>query len=302
MLNLTALPQRYVEALGRDKVAEIVGEKMPTVALWISKNYSFPLRAVEALLAFDPSPIHEIKPLYAAPEPGNKLAILIPLSGPPAPKMMDTFARLYDRHEMTYERFAFNNLSVSRNALAASFLRGPSQWAYWMDGDMMVPASDAAWYKREAEVPKMPDIFAGLNTIYRMLVHKKTIVSCSYVSRRSNAVPQFGGGEFRKNEIRRGPQDMVIEVPWAGMGGMITHRSVFEDIIKTQGAEIRMKPGGIGARFNYEYAFFNPIDLETCGDDVPFSIRATKAGHKVHVDLAVQAAHIGDRPYTFLDL
>ena len=43
------------------------------------------------------------------------------------------------------------------------------------------------------------------------------------------------------------------------------HRSVPEDIIKTQGNEIRMAPGGVGAQFGYEYSFFHGIDKEMVG-------------------------------------
>lgn len=318
MIPLSGLPQFYLDKYGREKVVEILGATNALVGLWISKQNAFPLTAVDKLLAFDPSPwgvkgamgqentsmAFPAAPAQARPTPpvGDKLMILVPLAGAPQPKMMDSLLRLYDRKEMGYERFAFNNLSVARNALAARFLHSSAKWAFWMDGDMLHPAGDAPWYKEAAELPNLPDQFAGLHAIYRMLVHNKTIVSCHYVSRARSAVPQFGGGDARKSELRRGPQDRLIEVPWAGMGGMLTHKSVFEDIIKTQGNEIRMKPGGIGARFGYEYAFFNPIDLETCGDDVPFCLRAGKAGHKTHVDLAVVSAHLGDRSYTFNDL
>ncbi len=172
-----------------------------------------------------------------------------------------------------------------------------------MDGDACLPCGDSGWFKEAAELPDMPDVFANLNTIYRMLVHKKTIVSVAYVSRNAQATPQFGG-DLNENIglMRGGPRDQLIERPWSGMHGMLVHRSVFEDIIKTQGEEIRMKPGGIGTRFNYEYGFFNPLNGEIPGDDIPFATRAARAGHKTFVDLAVQAAHVGDRAYSFKDL
>lgn len=313
MIPLSALPQYYLDKHGREKVREVLDVTNALLGLWISKGNTFPLASVDKLLAFDPSPLESTvsavptpsaTPAQARPTPpvGEKLMILVPLAGTPQPKMVDSLLRLYDRKEMSYERFSFNNLSVSRNALAARFLQSSAKWAFWMDGDMLHPAGDPTWFKEAAELPLLPDTFAGLHAIYRMLVHQKMIISCHYVSRSSSATPQFGGGELRKAEMRRGPQDLLIEVPWAGMGGMLTHRSVFEDIIKTQGKEIGMKPGGIGTRFEYQYDFFGPIDRETPGDDVPFCIRAVKAGHKTHVDLAVQSLHIGDRGYSFRDL
>jgi len=304
MLDLISLPGRYLDTYGRDKVAEVVGENARIVAMW-QKRSKFPLAAVNKLLAFDPAPLHELKPLYTLPEPGKKLAFLIPLSGKPEPKMFDSFAKLYDKTTMDYKRVAFNNLSVARNALAAWALRGGFPWFWWNDGDAVNQCGDAAWFKLAAEVPTMPDAFAGLNCIHRALYHKKTIVSTCYVGRADGAPPQFGGGATNEMRllVKRGPRNEVIERPWAGMGGMLTHRSVFEDIIKVMGDEIRVKPESqVATKWKYEYAFFHPLDFETCGDDVPFAKRAMRAGHKTYVDLALQSGHVGDRCYTYQDL
>ncbi len=84
---------------------------------------------------------------------------------------------------------------------------------------------------------------------------------------------------------------------------MLTHRSVFEDIIKVMGDEIRVKPDSqVATKWNYEYAFFHPLDFETCGDDVPLAKRALRAGHKTYVDLALQSGHVGDRCFSYQDL
>ncbi len=303
MLDLNALPGWYVNKHGLAKVAEVAGKSTSLFAM-LQKRNKVPLDAVSRLLAFDPAPLHEIKPLYPAQDEGTRLVILVPLTGNPEPKMMDTLVRLYDRQKMAYRRVAFNCLSVSRNTLAAIFLRGPWEWAYWLDADSLLPAGDAEWFKTAAEVPGMPDSFANINAISRSLSHKKTIVSCCYVGRKKGAPPQFGGGSTpeMRAKVKRGPRDELIERPWAGMGGMLTHRSVFTDIIKTQGDEIKMKPDGIGAKFGYDHGFFNPLDGETPSDDLPFCYRATRAGHKVFVDLAIQAGHIGDRCFTWNDL
>lgn len=309
MINLTELPERYLATLGRPRLAEICGQTEGIVAMWL-KRKKFPLEAVQRLLEHDPSPLAEIKPLYETFPLGGKLAVLMPLSGPPNPNVLDCLIRLYDRREMQYQRVAFNCLSVSRNALAAWGLRTPCEWFFWLDGgDTIVPCGDVAWFKQAADVPQMPDIFAGFNTIYRLLAHyvklgrkDATMVSVSYVARREGGELQFGGGEKMRQLVKQGPRDQLIEVPWVGFGGVLTHRSVFEDIIKTQGDSIRLKQGGVGSRFGYEYGFFSPIDQNYPSDDLPFCIRAQRAGHKIHVDLAVQAAHFGDRAFTFADL
>jgi len=304
MLDLISLPGRYLDTYGRDKVAEVVGEPSPIVAMW-TRRKKFPLSAVHKLLAFDPAPLHELKPLYTLPEPGKKLAFLMPLSGSPAVKTMENVLKLYDRTTMDFKRVAFNNLSVSRNALAAWALRGPYEWFWWHDGDSVVPCGDAAWYKTAADMPTMPDVFAALNSIHRALYHKKTIVSVCYVGRAKGAPPQFGGGSTPEMRalVKRGPRNEIIERPWAGMGGMLTHRSVFEDIIKVMGEEIRVKPGSqVATKWLYTHAFFHPLNLETNGDDIPMSSRALRSGHKTYIDLALQAGHVGDHCYSYQDL
>jgi hypothetical protein len=301
--DLNALPAQYLAKYGLEKFAAVVG-KSHAVASMQLKRGKVPLDDVAKLLAFDPAPLAEIKPLYENPAPGTKLVILMPLSGPIQPKTLDTFARLFDKREMDFRRFGFNCLSVSRNVLAGEFMRGPWQWAWWMDGDALLPAGDAAWFREAADIKEIPDAFAGLNSIYRALHHKKSIVSCSYIARRKGGPPQFGGGNSpeMKALVKRGPRDKLIEVPWAGFHGILTHRSVFEDIVKTQGDEIKMAPGGIGERFRYSHAFFHPEDRETPGDDLPWCKRAIRAGHKIHVDLAIAGAHVGDRAYSYQDL
>jgi len=303
MIDLTKLPDFYIGKHGIARVAEVAGKSVSLVSMW-SKRGKFPLDAVSRLLEFDPTPIAAIQPLYGNPPVGEKLMVLVPLAGAPEPKMMDCLLKLYDRNEMSYERFAFNCLSITRNVLAAKFLSSQATWAWWQDGDSIVPCGDAAWFKEATDLPNMSDAFAGVNSILRALVHKKTIVSCCYVGRKLGAPPQFSGGDTvdMRARVRRGPRNELIEVAWAGFGGILTHRSVFESIIKTQGDEIRMAPNGIGKRFGYEYGFFNPLNGEVPSDDVPFCIRAGRAGHKTYVDLAIMAAHVGSRPYTYQDL
>ena len=304
MLDLLSLPGKYLDTYGRDKVAEVVGENARIISMW-KKRGKFPVTAIQKLLDFDPSPLHAIKPLYTLPEPGKKVAFLMPLSGPPAVKTMECVLKLFDRTTMEFKRVAFNNLSVSRNALAGWALRGPYEWFWWHDGDSVVPCGDAAWFRASADLPQLPDAFAVLNSIHRALYHKKTIVSVCYVGRSKGAPPQFGGGGTALNRalVKRGARNELIERPWAGMGGMLTHRSVFEDIIAKFGDEIRVKPDSqVAQKWNYQYAFFHPLDFETCGDDVPFATRALRAGHKTYVDLALQAGHVGDHCYTFQDL
>lgn len=303
MIDLVNLPKKYIDKYGRGRVTEIIGQSPSMVSMWLSRK-RFPVEAVQKLLDFDPEPLHAVKPLYTNPEPGKKLVILMPLNGPPVPEVLDAFSRLYDPKEMDFRRVAFNNLSVARNALAGQFLRGPWEYAIWWDGDTIPPYGDAAAFKRLCETPNMPDVFAGVHSIYRMLVHKRPFVSAVYIGRRKGAPPQFGGGEFEttKYEVKRGPRDELRAADWSGFGFVLTHRKIFEDIIKTQGDEIRVKNEDLRSRFGYDYAFFTPTGVDIPGDDIPFCARAAKAGHQVQLDMSVFAAHIGNHAYTYQDL
>lgn len=305
MLDLNSLPGFYVQKHGLAKVAEVTGKTTSLFAM-LQKRNKVPLDAVSRLLAFDPEPLHAIKPLYENQTEGTRLVILVPLTGPPQPKTMDCLIRLFDRQKMAYRRTGFNCLSIVRNRLAGMVLRGPWEWSWWNDGDNIHPCGDAEWFKEAAGLPQMPDVFANLNSITRALSHKKTIVSVCYVDRKRGAIPQFEGGSTQewRAEVKKGPRDKVVERAWSGMGGCLIHRSVFEDIIKSQGDEIKMsqEPGSVGQRFNYQWDFFGALSREMPGDDLPFFHRAARAGHKCHVDLALMGAHIGDRAFTFADI
>ena len=303
MIDLVNLPQRYIEKYGRDKVTEVIGQGPAMISMWLSRK-KFPVEALQKLLEFDPTPLHEIKPFYLPQEPGKKIIILMPMNGPPEPEIMEVFSRLYDPKTMDFKRVGFNNLSVARNALAGHFLRGPWEEAIWWDSDTIPPFGDAAAFKQLCQTPNLPDVFAGLNPINRLRSHNRSLVSSCYVGRRKGAPPQFAGGEMESTRqvMRRGPRNSVMEVDWAGFGFILTKRTVFEDIIKTQGDQIRVKNDGLRKRFGYDYAFFTPMDINTPGDDIPFCIRAAKANHKLLLDMAVFAAHIGNYAYTYNDL
>jgi hypothetical protein len=303
VIDLVNLPYQYIAKFGRERVTEIIGQGPAMVSMWISRK-RFPIEAVQKLINFDPTPLHEITPLYRNPPAGDKLIILMPLTGGPEPEVLDAFARLYDPKEMDFKRVAFNNLSVARNALAGHFLRGPWNKALWWDGDTVPPFGDAAAFKSICQLPTMSDTFAGINSIYRLVQHNRTFVSACYVGRRKGAPPQFSDGDSQtvRTMVRRGPRNELLERDWTGFGFALTHRKVFEDIIATQGDEIRVKNESLRQRFGYDYAFFTPTGIDIPGDDIPFCHRAAKAGHKVTLDLAVFAAHIGNHAYTYNDL
>lgn len=296
MLKLTELPQQYVEKYGKDKVAEICGQPLAVISMWLSKR-SFPLAAMEALLAFDPAPIHAVNPLYTEENRKAKLALLLPSLGGLSGPTVETVIRLYNPQEMTVKRMGFNTLSFVRNSLAAWFLSQDIEWAFWIDSDMVLPAGDAKWFKDTTKLDAIPDVFCGVNSILRMLHHRKKLIGCTYFAKRDMGDAQFAGGhdQLLVNGLRSRPRDEIRPVDWIGFGGVLTHRDVFLDIIKTQGDEIKVTDAGIKRRFGYDYAFFDNIPGWT--EDTSFCVRAKKAGHQPYVDFSVRAAHVGEHCY-----
>jgi hypothetical protein len=78
---------------------------------------------------------------------------------------------------------------------------------------------------------------------------------------------------------------------------VLVHRSVFEDIIKTQ-PEVEVTDLAFVSKFGYKYRFFNHI-TEEHSEDASFCIRAKKAGHQTYVDYAVMPLHVGEAAYSY---
>ena len=236
MLDLTALPKRYLEQLGKDMVAEIVGVPARTVAKW---GTVFPVEALQKLLAADPTPLHEVHPLYPIPPPADvKLSLIVPSALPVNNWTRKCIDKLIGPG-MEYEPESFNSLYHVRNMAAGRFLRSGREWSAWMDADMLVPCGDAAWYKKQTGRRWYPDVFAGMNTIYRLMAHKKSIVSVVYIEKTAEKPHvMFEGGDDGNTRmiLARGPHDAVRTANWCGFGFVLIHRSVFEDIIKAGGA------------------------------------------------------------------
>ena len=306
MLDLMALPQRYRKAIGDEKIAEIVGETPERVGIWIMTR-KFPMEAMSKLLAYDPFPIHEIRPLYETPAPGTRLAILLPTNRPICPATMDTIIPMFNVHEMQFHRESFNSLYHVRNMAAAWYLKSGCEWSWWSDDDLIHPCNDAPLFKRllneHTAIPvQYSDAFAGANSILQLRSRGKKLIGACYFGRKQGVPGQFSGADSARlrADLRHGPRNLVLPVDWVGFGSTLVHRSVFEDIIKTQGEKIRVKNEFIRSKLGYEYSFFWPIDQDF-GDDVSFCARAREAGHQPWVDLSLMPAHVGQRAFTFAD-
>jgi len=299
MLELSKLPQRYCDALGISKVAEILGKPERAIRAW---GPMMPTYALEKLLAFDPTPLHEIRPLYENPKPGNNLAVIMPSNRWPHPATVESIFRMFDSTTMQFMWDGFNSLYHVRNALAARFLRSGLPWSFWSDDDMIFPCGDAAWFRERSECPNYPTVFAGMHTINRLLSSGKKFVGACYYSTRRGHIPQFGNSHetYIRQDLRAGPTDLVMPVPWVALGASLIHRDVFLDVISHH-PELKVRDPSITTNFGYEYSLFSPLDLDF-GDDPSFGRRALDSGHQPHVDWALMPAHVGGKPFTYSDM
>jgi hypothetical protein len=299
MLDLTALPKRYLDQMGRERVAELCGVTTSVISMWVSRG-TFPLEAVQKLLEADPSPIHEIKPLYENPAQDIKLSIIVPSATGRHPMTEACLFKL-KTPQMEIVPESFNSLYHVRNMAAARFLKSEREWSFWSDADMVHQCGDAVWFKQTIGDPNFSEAFAGVHAIHRLLVHKKSIVSVCYVEKKHGGQAVFQGAEDSavKATLRHGPSNNLLARDWCGFGGVLVHRKVFTDIIA--GGFAPRAAEWARRRLGYEWGFFNPTE-DNFGDDISFCARAKNAGHQTHIDLSLMSSHLGTYAYSYKDL
>lgn len=112
----------------------------------------------------------------------------------------------------------------SRNMIVDEFLKTTSEWLFWIDSDTIVP----------------------VGAVNRMLGHGRTLVSGLYYGKNPPHNPiaytRYNGAFQALDQERRWEKGEIISVDAVGMGCMLTHRSVFEDIKKNY--TVYQIPGG----------------------------------------------------------
>lgn len=112
----------------------------------------------------------------------------------------------------------------NRNAIVNDFLKSRAEWLFWIDSDTLVPAG-------------APD---------RMLAHGRTLVSGLYYGKYGAHPPIaytiYNGAFTPIDKQILWEKGEILNVDAVGMGCMLTHRSVFEDILKNY--EVFQIPGG----------------------------------------------------------
>lgn len=285
-----------------------------------------------------PIPVSALEKVWrgAIPTPpvsDKKVTILLPWYKTSSPITTFALLGLLDKARMAV-MLNFDDAFVAhaRNKLSDNFLSTKSQIALMVDDDMVIPWGNAAWHNQFSGF-NLPDQFAGLNTVDRLLSHRKTLVGALYWGRRPGGRPVYAEGRNDKEFLRRGPHDECRPTRWVGTGCMLIHRSVFEDIEKkfphlarnSEGkggnwftsSEHDLKEGAfkvldvlddesasVAARVAKSREMLRDLQAKTqahsklgTGEDVQFCIRAAQAGHQPHVDLGLVCGHIGSKVY-----
>lgn len=206
----------------------------------------------------------------------------------------------------------------SRNLIAGDFLKSDSEWLFWIDSDTMVP----------------------VGALDRLLGVGKTLVSGLYYGKNPPNPPiayyLYNGGVTPIDQKVRWEKGEILPVDACGMGCMLTHRSVFEDIQKNYDV-YQMDGGGVvpvhksdvlgdvettaGPRkddldgkvykgqmrvrlkkpslANLRFPFFMIEHMRT--EDIYFFDLARRVGHKAWLDTSVECGHLRNVPFTGSD-
>lgn len=200
----------------------------------------------------------------------------------------------------------------ARNSISYRFLDTDAEWLMWIDADNTLP----------------------LGTIRRLLDTGKSLVTGVYVSRVGEVKPiayhRYSDGTYENiPEWRRGE---IIPVDAAGMGATLTHRSVFEDILKdyrvlsrSSGGLLTVRKDGIigdifddaaepndgkvvngvlqervyQTRKKLRVPFFYLEMGRT--EDFPFYEMAKSVGHQLWLDTSVEVGHLQEGERTIAD-
>ncbi len=224
-------------------------------------------------------------------------------------------------------------IAHTRNNLACAFLESGADWLLQIDDDSIVPFGNARWFNAHTGF-NLPEPFASLNALDRLLSHGKTLVGALYFGRWKGANAVYGEGHIdgEKQYSRTAPIDVCKPTRWIGTGCLLTHRSVFLDIEKTFPNLARGADGKLGQwytssehmamdliRRTREMLSQGPMTGEKAfkamemltggeaqarshsnlgmGEDVQLCTRAKAAGHQPYVDLGLVVGHVGNHIY-----
>lgn len=265
----------------------------------------------------------------------KKVMVALPWYKAAHPVTAFCVAQLLDkRRTSSMLNFGDAFIAHSRNSIVDAFLKSDLDYLLSIDDDMVLPIGNAEWFKSYSGWRWMPDEFAGLNTLDRLMSHKKSVVGALYFGRYSHGPPVFAEGpnEEMAKLARSAPQDRILKTNWVGTGCILIHRQVFLDIEKRFPRLARGADGKGGQWFtSSEHGLMDSLDAMRkmlsegpmdgtkalrafemaegmnlkakqmsnlgVGEDVIFCRRARECGHEIFVDLGLVCGHIGSCVY-----
>ena len=274
-------------------------------------------------------------PVPSAPDQiptyGKKVLVACPWHKFSCPITSFCVAQLVDRRR-TASVLNFGDAFVahSRNAVARAFLKSSCDWLLTIDDDMVVPFGNAKWFQVYSGFDNMPDKFAGVHALDRLISHGKTLVGALYFGKHDKATAMYNESSNPQElaYAKAAPYDLIKPTRWVGTGCMLIHRSVFLDIEKRFPRLARDAGGLEGHWFTSTEANLmervaslremlttgpmtgekalkalervesalqeaqndNPLGV---GEDVSFCLRAAAAGHQPYVDMGLRCGHAG---------
>jgi hypothetical protein len=174
-------------------------------------------------------------------------------------------------------------------------------WLFMWDQDNVLTWGHAPTLRGIADA-NFAETFGATYGLEELLKHAQTgghtIIAGLYRARRDrNALngQEFMYAEAQENpaeagQARKAPFNLVKETKWAGLGAMLIHRSVLEDMVN--------KVDGVASKFSGQPHDFvspklNDLDagLNALSDSSSFCYQARKAGHKTFIDFGVPVGH-----------
>ena len=337
MSYLQDLVRQKISELGFPEAASYFSVSETIVRGWAVGSRAVTIAAVEKV--FDPSVLTSAPPakVEEALWEGKKVCIMLPWYKSVCPLTAFSTMCLLDRTKMSVMlNFGDAFIVHTRNVLAENFLKNGVEWCLTIDDDMVCPWGNAAWFKAFSGFDSIPDKFAGMHTINRLLSHGKTLVGALYFGRWKKGKPVYAEATADQKETdfaRSGPHDIVRATRWVGTGCMLIHRSVFLDMEKKFPNLARGQDGKGGNWFTPsehdlrkgteeamavlgDASVSEPMRIQKAqeimlrsgkasnynsglgtGEDVAFCIRASAAGHQPHVDLGLLCGHQGSYIY-----
>jgi hypothetical protein len=290
MSFLSDLVHAKVSELGEAEAAKFFGISERLAGQWARRTKPISLAAVEKV--FDPAALAQPEPLREASWEGKKVVWLLPWYKTTNPRTAFSLLRMHDPSRfggLLVHSDAF--IAHARNRLATDFLATGAEWSIWVDDDVVPPSGNAAWFNRQTSMA-LPEAFAGLHGVNRLISHGKTIVGGCYSGRQPDGKFMFCTDQAPESTLRtlgQRPIDQILPVEWVATGFLLVHRSVY---LSVQDKFPELAP----ATPNGFWQFFKSDDSGS-GEDISFCRRALAAGHQPHVDLGCVCAHLGDFAY-----